>query len=67
VGVPTPTTQLSANNCRHAVKIRTKHNVLSNMWKDTFKTLFSGVLFEIICVHKLNKPTTTTKPSQTNQ
>jgi len=37
------------------------------MWKDTFKTLFSGVLFEIICVHKLNKPTTTTKPSQINQ
>ena len=62
-----PATQLSVNY-RHAPKIRTKHNVLSKMWKDTFKTLFSGVLFETICVHKLNKPTITTKPNQpTNQ
>jgi hypothetical protein len=64
-----PATQMSVNNRRHAATICTKHNVLPKIWKGTFITLFSDVLSEIICVHKLNKATTTTKPTNepTNQ
>jgi len=43
-----PATQLSMN-CRHAAKICTEHTVLSKMWEDTLRTLFSGVLFESMC------------------
>jgi hypothetical protein len=62
-----PATQLSVNNCRHAAKICTKHNMLPKIWKDTFKTLFSGVLSEIICIHKLNKPTNQTPSSSSSK